>query len=234
VIEIGPGTGALTQFLMAQEVQLLCVELDRGLGDYLKQSYGPEGVEVIQGDILAKKRGLHPEVLSWAEAQASSGHKPKWISNLPYNILTPFLWNLLKVPDLWSLGVFLVQKEFIDRLKALPGHDNYGPLSVMSHLTLKVEQVRTVSKGCFWPAPDVESAILAISPQSEAVTCDEAFIEFLKTVFAQRRKVMSKLLKGRFPKDKLEVELQAMDLPVDVRAEKLMPHQLFKLFKTLT
>lgn len=233
VVEIGPGTGALSQYLLAQGVELLCVELDRGLAEYLELTYEAKGLSIIHGDILDKKTSIHQDVMNWAERRVKGGEKPKWISNLPYNILTPFLWNMLKVPHLWSLGVFLVQKEFIDRLKATPGDLNYGPLSVMSHLKLNVELVRKVSKGCFWPAPEVESAVLSVRPLSGTVD-DDRFVDFLKIGFSQRRKVMSKVLKNWVHKDRLQDELQSMGLPVDVRAEKLCPEELLQLFKKLT
>ncbi len=233
VVEIGPGTGALSQYLLAQGVELLCVELDRGLAGYLGEAYKEKGLALVHGDILAKKTSIHKDVLEWAEGRAKAGVKPKWISNLPYNILTPFLWNLLKVPHLWSSGVFLVQKEFIDRLKAMPGDPNYGPLSVMSHLHLEVEMVRKVAKGCFWPAPDVESAVLAVRPLPGEIFEHDRFVDFLKRAFSQRRKVMSKVLNDWVQKDRLRDELESMGLAADVRAEKLSPEELLQLFKKL-
>lgn len=229
VVEVGPGSGALTQYLLAQPVEVTCVELDRGLSEYLKVAYGPKGLQVIHGDILLKKRGLNADLLKLLEQWQSKGQRIRWISNLPYNILTPFLWNLLECPQYWASGLFLVQKEFIDRLKAMPGAVNYSPLSVVSHLYLKVGFVRNVAKGCFWPAPEVESAILSVEPLDELSALELEFIEFLKLVFSQRRKVMAKLLKSRVKdiKDKLE----SLGIQPDVRAESLCPEELLKVYQ---
>ena len=233
VIEIGPGSGALTQYLLAQNIRVSCVELDRGLANYLKNTYAAQGLQVIHGDILDKKWGLHPEVLEIARAKVSSqcGPAAKWISNLPYNILTPFLWNLLQQPGLWSLGLFLVQKEFVDRLKAGPGDVNYGPLSIVSSLFLEVEALRNVGKGCFWPSPDVESAIMRARPKAKLGEVSQGFIDFLKCIFAQRRKVMMKLLKARYANQDAASALESCKLNFDVRAESLDPQQLWEFYR---
>ena len=233
VIEIGPGSGALTQYLLAQNVRVTCVELDRGLANYLKNTYASQGLKVIHGDILDKKWGLHPEVLEVAQANilAQPETSAKWISNLPYNILTPFLWNLLQQPKLWSLGLFLVQKEFVDRLKAGPGEVNYGPLSIVSSLFLEVEALRNVGKGCFWPSPDVESAIMRARPKVALGEVSQGFIDFLKCIFAQRRKVMMKLLKARYPSQDVASALESCQLNFDVRAESCEPQQLWEFYR---
>jgi 16S rRNA (adenine1518-N6/adenine1519-N6)-dimethyltransferase len=234
VIEIGPGTGALTQYLLAQDTQVTCVELDRGLATYLKDSYASEGLQVVHGDILDKKWGINLELLELLKTMPSTtGRAPKWISNLPYNILTPFLWNLLHRPQIWSLGLFLVQKEFIDRLNAKPGDDNYSPLSVVSQLFLDVEGLRNVGKGCFWPAPEVESAIMRARPKINSPTLSLEFVDFLKCSFAQRRKVMLKLLKPRYPREDTDRALEKCQVNPDVRAESLTPQQLWAFHQSL-
>lgn len=232
VVEIGPGSGALTQYLLAQPVDVICVELDKGLSRYLKDEYGEKGLLVIHGDVLEKKRGLNPSLIQEVEKWRGEGRSVKWIANLPYNILTPFLWNLLAKPQLWDEGIFLVQKEFIDRLKAMPGDQNYSPLSVISHLYLQVSFVRHVSKGCFWPAPEVESAILRVLPQDSLSILDPGFIEFLKLSFSQRRKVLPKLLKKNFPM--IKESLKSLGIEENIRAESLEPSELLSVFSSVT
>jgi 16S rRNA (adenine1518-N6/adenine1519-N6)-dimethyltransferase len=231
VIEVGPGTGALTQFLLAQPIALTCVEIDKGLSQYLKTTYEPSGLSVIHGDILHKKREIHQGLLAKVDELKLEGREVKWISNLPYNILTPFLWNLLAKPEAWDSGLFLVQKEFIDRLKAMPGAENYSPLSVVSHLYLDVAFLRNVGKGCFWPSPEVESAILEVIPRENLTELSPLFIEFLKTSFSQRRKVLSKLLKSKY--HGVKDHLISLGLNDDVRAESLGPEMLLRVFTVL-
>ena len=231
VIEIGPGSGALTQFLLAQPIDLTCVEIDKGLSEYLKITYETSGLFVIHGDILHKKREINRDLITKVNRLKQEGRPVKWISNLPYNILTPFLWNLLAKPGAWDSGLFLVQKEFIDRLKAMPGAENYSPLSVVSHLYLDVAFLRNVGKGCFWPSPEVESAILEVIPRQNLCELSPLFVDFLKTSFAQRRKVLSKLLKGKY--SGVKDHLISLGLNDDVRAESLDPETLLRVFTVL-
>lgn len=222
VLEIGPGTGALSQYLMHTGVGLILLELDRGLHAYLNETYGHR-VEVVHGDVLEKKRALHARVLELMEEAHAKGQRLKIVSNLPYNILTPFTWNLLSQPGRWDSGIFLVQREFADRLVAQPGVDAYSPLSVLAGLFLEVENVRKVPRGCFWPAPEVDSSIVKLTPKKEADPWSNDFAEIVKLGFSQRRKNLAKLLKARVAPPMLQGWLESQGMAPDARAESLAP-----------
>jgi 16S rRNA (adenine1518-N6/adenine1519-N6)-dimethyltransferase len=232
LVEVGPGTGALTSQLADSGVPLLCVELDRGLASYLDETFGPKGVRVIQGDVLEKKRSLNPLLLEQLHHWKSEGKRIKWISNLPYNILTPLLWNLLQVRDLWQKGIFLVQMEFAQRLRSVPGDDSYGPLGALSELYLTTKTLRKVSRRSFWPVPDVDSAVISVDPLEDVPSLEIGFQEFLKKGFSQRRKKLSKLIsRPELPVAEIEGALEDMNYPGDARAESLVAQDLLLIYE---
>ncbi|MBF0197826.1 MAG: ribosomal RNA small subunit methyltransferase A [Planctomycetes bacterium] len=232
IVEIGPGTGALTQHLIPYEVPTLCLELDKGLAAYLKQTYESPQLSILHGDVLAGKHDLHPELISYFMEQKKAGRGLKLISNLPYNILTPLLINLLKYLDLWHSGLFLVQKEFADRLMAKEGTKAYSLLSVIGTLFLKMERLKKVGRNCFWPAPSVESLIIRVSPTSNTPPKEE-FILFLKALFIHRRKSLAKVLKQIAPQFQLDLFIEEHGLSSGLRAESLPPHLMLQLFNDI-
>jgi len=233
VVEIGPGTGALTQILMPHALCMRVFELDHGLGEYLKDTYSSEVFEVIVADILESKKVLHVSLLEFFERELGLGRTCKLVSNLPYNILTPLLWNLLLHRDKWKLGVFLVQREFAERLRAKPSDTNYAPLTVFAQLSSKVEVLKSVSKQCFWPQPEVESSIIRISPYQE-VNLPQEFLDFIKKGFSQRRKTLSKVMKSDYAMNKLEHCLEELGFSSKSRVESLDPASLLSLWHKLT
>jgi len=239
LIEVGPGTGALTSRLVETGAPLLCVELDRGLAQYLQETYGSKGVRIFQGDILASKHAFDASVLDQLRGWKEEGRRIKWISNLPYNILTPLLWNLLQVRELWQSGIFLVQSEFAQRMRSAPGHDAYGPLGVMSSLYLSCKTLRPVPRRCFWPVPEVDSAVIRIDPIIPAPRMEVGFQDFLKLAFSQRRKKLSKLVaSGEISSAGVEALLEKMGYPAEARGESLVAGDFLllyeQIYKTLT
>lgn len=233
VVEIGPGTGALTQYLMPACMEMCVFELDHGLGDYLKSTYSNDRFKVVTEDILASKQVLNKEFHLFLDSQINQGRRCKIISNLPYNILTPLLWNLLIDSEKWSLGVFLVQREFAERLRSKPSTSSYAPLTVFAQLSSKVEVLKPVSKHCFWPSPDVESSIIRVTPHSD-IKLPEGFLDFVKKAFSQRRKTISKVMKSSFAVKLTESSLEELGFSPKSRAESLDPASLLALWRKLT
>ncbi|MCS7033753.1 MAG: 16S rRNA (adenine(1518)-N(6)/adenine(1519)-N(6))-dimethyltransferase RsmA, partial [Phycisphaerae bacterium] len=176
VLEVGPGTGTLTEELLSRGARVIAVEIDRDLAEALRRLFASEKrFELIEADVLSGKHQINPRVLD-AIGGADSRHAsvgsyiqnqptPKLVANLPYNIASPLVIELL-IAGL-ELLAFTVQKEVAERLKAAPGDEAYGALSVMAQLLGKVEVLRTLPPQAFWPAPKVESALVRITRFSE-------------------------------------------------------------------
>lgn len=169
VLEVGPGTGVLTRLLAARCAKVVAVELDDALADALDA--GPN-VELIRGDAVV----------------APLPRFDACVSNLPYQISSPFLFRLLALD--FRVAVLLVQKEFADRLVAGPGGGDYGRLSVNAQRKARVEIVARVPPGAFDPPPRVDSAIVRIVPQAPAfdVVDERLYDEVVERAFGQRRK----------------------------------------------
>ncbi|NHN49000.1 16S ribosomal RNA methyltransferase A [Halostella sp. JP-L12] len=177
VLEIGPGTGALTDRLLGVAETVTAVERDPGLVEFLREEFAEEidagRLTVIEGDALS---------VDLPEFTAS-------VSNLPYGVSSEIAFRLL--PEGKPL-VLMFQKEFAERMAAAPGSDDYGRLSVSAQHYADVEVVEPVPKEAFSPPPDVESAVVRTTPRDPDYEVDDAdfFLRFVKAVFTQRRKTM--------------------------------------------
>lgn len=193
VLEVGPGTGTLTEELLERGCELVACELDAGLGALLRESIGsqhPERFTLIEGDCLASKRDLSPVV-----AEALGGRGFQLVSNLPYGAATPLMLALLtRHPECRSLHV-TVQREVADRLLAGPGSKDYGTLGIVTAAVGKAERLATLPPECFWPRPDVTSAMVAVVRREEPLTDDPVGLaEFCQRIFAGRRKQLGSIL----------------------------------------
>src|SRR4051812_32399448 len=137
VIEVGPGTGTLTDELLARGARVVAVEIDRDLAALLRERFaGNDRFALIEGDALAGKHTLNPELLARIVDLPPAG-APKLVANLPYNIASPLVIELLIAGV--ELLAFVVQKEVGDRLRAVAGSDDYGPLTVVAQMLATVE-----------------------------------------------------------------------------------------------
>ncbi len=180
VLEIGPGSGAMTHELANRSGKITAVEVDPLLIPGLKDTL-PENVDVIQGDILKFDLSRMPE-----------GYRV--IGNLPYYITTPILFRILEFPR-WKRAVFMVQKEVGERMWASPGSKEYGRLSVMVQVMAKVEMVFQVPPTVFYPKPSVWSVVITLTPLRQHPSNMELFTVIVKTAFSQRRKKLRNTLK---------------------------------------
>src|SRR5688572_17080593 len=159
VVEVGPGTGTLTEELLARGADVLAVEIDRDLAAALRERFaGKERFRLIEGDALASKHRLNPELRTHLAEAAATRRSAKLVANLPYNIASPLVIELLIAGV--ELLAFVVQKEVADRLGAGEGTDDYGPLTVTARLLSRVETLRKLPPGAFWPAPKIDSALV--------------------------------------------------------------------------
>lgn len=187
LIEIGPGTGALTYPLLKRTSTLDVIEIDHDLADRLEQS-GHE-----------KKLHVHREdVLKFDFCKRFKG-KLNIVGNLPYNISTPVLFHLLDHLACIDEMILMLQKEVAERICAGPGSHEYGRLSIMLQSMCVATRLFTVRPGSFTPVPKVESAVIRLVPRgpTETTINDRVlFSRLVRTAFSYRRKTMRNALKG--------------------------------------
>ena len=219
VLEIGPGTGSLTEELLARGCEVVACELDRGLVGILQDRLG-DSIKLIHGDCLIKKQ-LHPEVID----QLADG---PWrlVSNLPYQMASPLLVTLLTShPE--CLGSFVtIQHEVAQRLMAKVGTSGWGVLSILVQRLAEVSMITKVPNTCFWPQPKVTSACVKVIPHAMSKNQgNDGFGKFITSLFSNRRKQLGTIL-GRdhdFPENIL----------ADARPSTLTIDQLEKLYETV-
>ncbi len=215
VLEIGPGIGTLTQGLLEAGAKVTAVELDKKLPAVLAETLrGYEHLNIVQGDILK------------TDIPALMGDKPfKVAANLPYYITTPILLSLLEQNLPITHIVTMVQKEVAERMTASPGGKDYGALSVAVQYYTEPEIVLDVPPSCFFPAPEVDSAVIACTIRKTpavAVKDDILFFRVVKASFGQRRKTLSNALKPLgVPKEKIESALRNAKIDASRRGETL-------------
>ncbi len=220
IIEVGPGTGTLTEELLDRGANVLAVEIDRDLAGVLRRQFADEPqFELVEGDALQNKHTLHPRL-----AEAATGGA-KLVANLPYNIASPLVVELLTLgsPRL----AFTVQKEVADRINANPGGKTYGPLSVMCQALATVEVPRTLPPAAFWPPPKITSALVVLT-RHRTIDFDAAKLRHVAaTLFQQRRKTL------RNAADSLGLDLPALDIDPTARAETLTIDDFLRLADAL-
>ncbi len=234
VFEIGPGAGTLTVELAARAERVVAVELDRALPPVLAEVLAPfPNTTVVMGDAL--KLDL-PTFL--AEQLGTPPYKV--VANIPYNITSPILVRLLENKGLFSSITLMVQKEVADRLKAMPGSDAYGSLSVFAHYYAEVSVAGIVPRGAFFPPPKVDSAIVHLIPRPVApveVPSDAAFFRVSRGVFGQRRKTLANALIGASPggfgKDEVIAALAVTGIDGTRRGETLSLAEIAALVRAL-
>jgi 16S rRNA (adenine1518-N6/adenine1519-N6)-dimethyltransferase len=197
VVEIGPGRGALTRPLAARVQRLLAVEIDRELARALEADR-LANVTVVVGDVL--KVDLHDLVAAWLGTPLDPHHCVRIIGNLPYNISSPILFQLLGLAGSTgglSDATLMLQKEVADRLTARPGTKEYGVLTILTSLRADVTRELSLPAGAFRPPPKVLSSVvrLAFRPCPVPIRDEALFTAMVRAVFTQRRKTMLNALK---------------------------------------
>lgn len=211
VVEIGPGLGALTEFALASGARVLALEKDARLADFLRENLRNERIEVRHGDALdfdARELFVHGPV--------------KLLGNLPYYVASQLLLRFIAQPSDISLGVLMLQNEMARRLSAEPRSSEYGALTLLVQSSYKVEFLRSVPKTVFLPEPEVDSALIKISPRAPGELPDhnaETFRRLVRTGFSQRRKQLRKLLRSEVPDWAAAADAGGFDLRA--RAEEL-------------
>ena len=189
MVEIGPGTGLLTDELVRVVDHLHVVEIDRDLAAALRNRFDAAKVTVHEGDALEFDFASLPAPLRVA-------------GNLPYNVSTPILFRMAGLASRIADCTFLLQKEVVDRMAAQPDTPDYGRLSVMLQYRFGVEPLLRVPPGAFTPPPKVDSAVVRMVPLGEGRTVarDESrFAAVVAAAFSQRRKTLRNAVRALVP-----------------------------------
>ncbi len=239
VLEVGTGTGSLTALIAPHVAEVVTVEIDRQLHELANQELVEfKNVTFLCQDVLRTKNQLHPVVLEMLQEKLAGGEnrKLKLVANLPYNVATPIISNLLDtevVPDAMSITI---QKELADRIVASPSTKDYGSLSIWIQSQCDVQVVRTLPPSVFWPRPRVESAILQmrVSPEKRGLIADVPFFHrFVRAMFFHRRKYLRSVIvsafKGQLDKPAVDAVLEEQGLSPQIRAEALDVQQMLNL-----
>ena len=236
VLEIGPGLGALTGVLCraADRGRVIAVEVDKMLIPILQETLGEyENLTVINEDIL--KVDLS-QLLS--EEGGTACAKAKVVANLPYYITTPVILQLLDRSDHIRSITVMVQKEVAERMQEGPGSKSYGALSLAVQYYALPRYVMTVSRNCFLPRPDVDSAVIRLDLYEEderpvKPKDPEQMFRIIRAAFNQRRKTLANAVSHDpvlgFSREKIVSALQQMQLPETIRGEALTLEQFARL-----
>jgi len=235
VLEIGPGQGVLTRRLLPLIQSLVCVEIDRDLCQLLVQKLGKvENFLLLQGDFLSLD--LDQALANFPRFQAPN----KVVANIPYNITSPILEQLLgtlsapSFPAYESI-VLLMQKEVADRISATPGSKAYGALSVRVQYLAQAELICPVPASAFSPPPKVESAVLRLIPRAypQVAAHPRQLDALIKLGFANRRKMLRNNLKSLIDSDRLTPILEQLKIAPQARAEEISLPQWIDLSHSL-
>src|SRR5690606_38957016 len=227
VLEVGTGTGALTTLMAQQAAGVVTVEIDKHLFELAsEQLLDYPHVTMLNLDALKNKNHFDPRVMeAVGEKLAEAPNRRfKLVANLPYNIATPVLSNLLLAPHVPHSMVATIQKELGDRIVAQPWSKDYGALSVWMQSQAAAEIIRIMPPSVFWPMPKVESAIvkIVVDAQQRATIPDLKYChQFVKTIFIHRRKFLRAnsvaAMKGHLAKPAIDEILSQMDLSDEAR-----------------
>lgn len=213
IIEIGPGTGTLTEALLERHPDMAAVELDQRAVEVLRERF--PSLELVEENVLDT---------DWAALSAGKA-RTHVVGNLPYYITSQILFALLEAREYLATATLMMQKEVAERLTGEIRTKDYGILSVQTQLMSSPEILFTVSRHCFDPPPKVESAVVRLTFDKGELACSDAHLkQVVRTAFNQRRKKLSNALKPLVDKDELP---EGFDY--DKRAEAWTPDIYEKL-----
>ncbi|MFC2156984.1 16S rRNA (adenine(1518)-N(6)/adenine(1519)-N(6))-dimethyltransferase RsmA [Acidobacteriota bacterium] len=225
IIEIGAGRGILTYPLAERAGQVVSIETDSVL------------LPALQEKESSRLSIIHADVLTVQFHEIFPDSPVKIVGNLPYSISSPILFKVLSEQDLFSLCVFLIQKEVAERLCAGPGTKKYAPLSILFHNYFQSRMRFIVPPSAFSPPPRVDSALVSLHKRETPLVSIEdrtGFQKFLRYVFRHRRKMLRNNLKSmNVPLSKLESAFDRAEIPQKARPEEVSLEQFTSLFDSI-
>jgi 16S rRNA (adenine1518-N6/adenine1519-N6)-dimethyltransferase len=224
IIEIGAGTGVLTDALLERFAAVTAVEVDRTLVAYLRERYATANVSIVDADARALDVGR------WCTAPAGV------CGNLPYGITTDLLMWIIAQRSRLVGAVVTVQREYAERLLAKPGSKAYGSLSVFAAFHVSVGERLRLRPGAFFPPPSVDSTALALAFRDPPAGVEPSFLErVVRAAFSHRRKLLKTNLTGELgiPLGRVEAAVRDVAGSPGVRAEVLSPEEFLELARRL-
>lgn len=228
VIEIGPGTGALTRSLHARHPDMIALEVDQRAIEVLKKDI--PGLNILHKDVLDADWGEIGNQRTGNAERPSDNRKHSVIGNLPYYITSPILFHVLDHREQFREAVFMIQKEVADRLVAKPRTKDYGILSVQTQLLCRVELLFLVPPTVFVPPPKVHSAVVKLHFDGPPPDVELSYMKkVVRMAFNQRRKKLSNAINDLLT----EENRPRVAHWLDKRAEELTPVEFVELCKLL-
>jgi len=194
MVEVGPGSGLMTEELAARVDHLHVIEIDRDLAAQLRKRFAPERVSVHEADVLEFDFAALPKPL-------------RVVGNLPYNVSSPILFRMAEISEGVRDCVFMLQKEVVDRMVAEPDTPDYGRLSVMLQYRFAMARAFDVPPGAFTPPPKVDSAVVRMAPLPAGrlrARDEERFAKVVAAAFGQRRKTLRNATRALVSDEALE------------------------------
>lgn len=224
VLEIGAGRGELTKLIAKSAGFVYAVEIDRCLAGIAKSNLCEyKTVQIINQDILK---------VNLTELAAKSKRKLRVIGNIPYNITTPIIGHLFKYRNNIEIAYLTVQKEFAKRIVAQPGSDDYGSFSCFVQYYTYPKMLFFIKKGCFFPKPKVDSALVQLSLKRVTVLNlkkEKRLFRIIRAAFNQRRKTLRNSLEGIISDKQLEKFFKKYSLDRNIRPEMLSLQDFHRL-----
>lgn len=239
-LEVGTGTGSLTGLIAQKAGRVITVEIDQNLWQLAQEELaGFNNITFLQQDALRNKNNLNPILIDTIRQAMSEieGARLKLVANLPYNIATPLISNLLTLDEFVPTSMTVtIQKELAERIVARPGTKDFGALSLWIQAQCNPEIVRIMSPKVFWPRPKVDSAIIHIETDTakrNRIPDLAYYHRFVRSLFIHRRKLLRGVLvsvfKNELSKHEIDTVLEGINLTGSIRAEQLAVPVIFEL-----
>jgi 16S rRNA (adenine1518-N6/adenine1519-N6)-dimethyltransferase len=239
VIEIGPGRGMLTDFLVRRARKVIGIELDRVLAAQLRMRYATlKNIDVLESDFVTVEWtsmvGRRPGPLH--DLRPTQPETVDIVGNLPYYVTSDIVLRILEEHESIGRAVIMVQREVADRISAEPGSRDYGLLSATAQLFARVENLLTLPPDAFDPPPEVFSSVvrLTMAPRVAELQIEPGpFQSMLKLAFAQKRKTLANNLKGQYDDKAIRSALKDAGVRPDARAEALPLDRMAAIYRAL-
>lgn len=239
VLEVGTGMGSLTSLMAPRAAHVITVEIDSHLYQLAREELEEfDNITMVQQDALRNKNNFSEVVLDTIKQEFGKieNGQFKLVANLPYNVATPIISNLLLTEVLPTSMTVTIQKELADRIVAKPRTKDYSALSIWMQSLCECRIVRVMAPSVFWPRPKVNSAILHLehSLEKRALISDIKFYhEFVRALFFHRRKFLRSVVisafKGQLTKEQVDEVLTELEFGPETRAEELPVEQIRKM-----